>query len=166
MVQKIRGFEEVVEKHRQHGKTVAAHGQSILLHPKVTLPRRADDRSAGYDFYAPVPFTVLPGQTYELWTNVKVYMQDDEYLAMYIRSSVGIKRRVTISHGTGIIDASYYENDDNDGNMCISLQNNSGQAVTFNANDRIAQGVFQKYLVADEDDVLKDGRTGGIGSSN
>lgn len=166
MTQKLRGFEEVVEKHRKHGKMVEAHGQSILLHPKVTLPIRADKRSAGYDFYTPVPFVVLPGQTYELWTNVKTYMQDDEYLAMYIRSSVGIKRKVTISHGTGIIDASFYENEENDGNIRISLQNNSGRAVEFAIGERIAQGVFQKYLVADDDKVLKDERTGGVGSSN
>ena len=51
-------------------------------------------------------------------------MPDDEVLMLYIRSSIGIKQHVTLANGTGIIDADYFSNPDNDGNIGICLQNN------------------------------------------
>lgn len=61
---------------------------------------------------------------------------------------------------------SYYSNKDNDGNIGICLKNTTDEDIIIEAGERIAQGIFEKYLVADEDIVLKDNRDGGIGSSN
>lgn len=160
-----RGFKEVIDGKKKYGEGVRAHNIEQVIYPPTTLPTRADDKSAGYDFYTPIDFQVLPNSKMIIWTNVKAYMQDDEVLQLFVRSSIGIKHDCVLANGTGIIDASYYENEDNDGNIGICLVNRTGQTKEFKAGSRIAQGIFTKYLVADEDITTSDKRTGGIGSS-
>ena len=129
------------------------------------LPTRADNGSAGYDFYIPRDFNILPGETILIPTNVKAAMEQDEVLLLYVRSSIGIKRRCVLANGTGVIDSTYYNNPDNDGNITIALTNLSKQIQQFNKGDRIMQGVFVKYLITDNDQPLSATRKGGIGSS-
>ena len=93
-------------------------------------------------------------------------MQEDEVLMLYVRSSIGIKKGLTLSNGTGIIDSSYYENPSNDGNIGIALYNTTEKIVRIEKGERIIQGVFMKYLTVDNDTVLHQERIGGIGSSN
>lgn len=83
-------------------------------------------------------------------TNVKAFMPDDEVLMLYIRSSIGIKQHVTLANGTGIIDADYFSNPDNDGNIGICLQNNSDEIVSFKKGERIMQGILlnMPYAIA------------------
>src|SRR5690554_922658 len=163
---KVRGFEPVIDEKKQYGSKINVHGKDMTIYPEVQFPVRADPLSAGYDFYTPVDVTILPGQSQVVWTNVKAYMQPGEVLLIFVRSSVGIKHNVTLANGTGVIDASYYGNESNDGNIGICLRNNSGQAKEYKAGERIAQGIFLPFLVADEDNTLKEERTGGFGSSN
>lgn len=131
----------------------------------VTLPTRADNGSAGYDFYSPIDFTVSPQQTIIIQTGVKVCMESDEVLLCFVRSSIGIKKQCVLANGTGVIDSTYYNNPDNEGNICIALTNIGNTTRTFNKNDRIMQGVFVKYLTTDNDKALSENRTGGIGST-
>ena len=147
-----RGFREVRKQFKKHEE-------------KTQLPVRADAKSAGYDFYAKKDYILAPNQTYVFWTDVKAFMQDDEVLMLYVRSSIGIKKGIRLANGTGVIDASYYNNKDNDGNIGIALHNTSKKPVVIKAGERIAQGLFMKYLVADKDETLNNERTGGIGSS-
>jgi dUTP pyrophosphatase len=93
-------------------------------------------------------------------------MQEDEVLLLYVRSSLGIKCGVVLSNGTGVIDSSYYNNPSNNGNIGIALHNTSDRMVVIKQGDRIIQGIFMKYLVADVDCVIHENRVGGIGSSN
>lgn len=162
---KVRGFEAVKKEHLKYGTVVGAHGSIQTIYPETQIPQRADVRSAGYDFYTPVDVVVLPGKTETIWTNVKAYMQENEVLQLHVRSSIGIKQGVTLANITGIVDASYYENESNDGNIGLVLRNNTGRAVEFKAGERIAQGLFMPYLVADTDMPIHEKRTGGTGSS-
>ena len=143
-----RGFDIVPNEFRKHP------GLNILL------PTRSDDRSAGYDFYLPQSVLILPGNKITIWTDVCSYMQPDEVLMLYVRSSIGIKKVLVLANGTGIIDSSYYPN-----NIGICLFNTSNEKVNLMKGDRIAQGVFIKYLTADNDDVVNNSRKGGFGSS-
>jgi dUTP pyrophosphatase len=149
-----RGFEVVDEQHRQHPVY------------QIELPIRADRRSAGYDYFLPIDLELLPAQKIIVWTNIKAFMEEDEFLAMHIRSSLGIKQGIILSNITGIIDSSYYNNESNEGNIGLALLNTSGKTVKLSAGDRVAQGIFMKYLVASDDNVLHDKRTGGSGSSD
>ena len=91
-------------------------------------------------------------------------MAGDEFLACHIRSSLGIKKGISLTNTTGIIDSDYYSNRDNDGNICFQLKNNSDKTVIIEKGDKVFQGIFQKYLIADNDknNLL---RKGGIGST-
>lgn len=131
----------------------------------IKLPIRSDDGSAGYDFYSPVDVEIYPGAQATIWTDVKSYMQKDEVLKIYPRSSMGIKFGVSLANTTGIIDSSYYGNPDNDGNIGICIVNNSKEVYSVSQGDRIGQGIFQKFLVADNDNVLNEKRLSGIGHS-
>ncbi len=143
-----RGFEIVPDENKKHDSK------------DIILPTRSDDRSAGYDFYLPEKITILPNERITVWTDVCAYMQPDEVLMLYVRSSIGIKKGLVLSNGTGIIDSSYYPN-----NIGIALYNTSNEIVILEKGDRIAQGIFMKYLTADNDEVLNKSRKGGFGSS-
>lgn len=151
---KLRGFEKVSDKFRKHPNV------------DIQLPKRGDSRSAGYDFYAPCDIVLQPNESILVFSDVKAYMEDDEVLLLFVRSSIGIKKGLVLSNGTGIIDSSYYNNPSNDGNIGIALKNTTNEIVEIKQGERIIQGVFVKYLVADDDCVLYGDRIGGIGSSN
>jgi len=153
LLQRKRGFEEVDSK--------------FVMHDEITiLPVRGDKGSAGYDFYSKEAVTIQPGKSYLFWTDVCAYMQEDEVLLIHVRSSIGIKKGLVLKNTTGVIDSSYYANPSNGGNIGICLYNNSNKPVTIERQERIAQGCFHHYLVADEDVTLHEERVGGIGSSN
>ena len=131
-------------------------------HPTVPtqLPIRADKRSAGYDFFSKETMTIQPRESHLFWTDISSYMLDDEVLYIHVRSSIGIKKGLVLKNGTGVIDASY------EGNIGICLFNQTNEPVTIELGERIAQGCFHKYLVADNDRTLHNEREGGFGSSN
>ncbi|MBP3707145.1 MAG: dUTPase [Clostridia bacterium] len=129
------------------------------------LPTRNDKGSAGYDFYAPVSFSIAPGETYLLMTDIKAQMEKDEVLLLYVRSSIGIKKHLMLANGTGIIDSSYYNNPDNDGNIGLALTNYGQETQHITLGDRIAQGIFINYLTTKDDKPLSEKRKGGIGST-
>ena len=160
-----RGFEIVKNEARVHFEDVKIGAKVQRIYHDIDLPVRADARSAGYDIFSPISFKLLPMQKTILFTDVKAYMQDDEVLKIYPRSSLGIKKGLMLSNTTGIIDSSYYENEGNDGNIGLALVNTTGKTIEISAGERIAQGIFEKYLIADNDNVLKSERTGGMGSS-
>ena len=58
----------------------------------------------------------------------------------------------------------FYNNKDNEKNIIIALYNYGEEPVTLEPFERIAQGIFQKYGVVDNDDADQT-RTGGIGST-
>lgn len=131
----------------------------------TVLPKRKTAKSAGYDFVLPCDVRLNPRSVSAIIsTNVKAFMPDDEVLMLYIRSSIGIKHHVTLANGTGIIDADYFSNSDNDGNIGICLQNNSDEIVSFKKGERIMQGIFVKYAICDSDDT-NEVRKGGFGST-
>lgn len=132
----------------------------------VVLPHRKTKGSAGYDLTIVEPITLLPNSRGLAKTGLKAYMQDDEVLEVYIRSSVGMKQGVWLPNSVGIIDADYYGNSDNDGHIMVALYNSTDEAVTFNPGDRIAQAIFKKYLTIDgEDESYFETRSGGFGST-
>lgn len=147
-----RGFEFISEGNRKVSKA-------------AFIPTRADNKSAGYDFYAPYAVELAPLTSQIIWTNVKAYMKAREVLKIYMRSSVGISG-IWLMNQVGVIDSSYYNNPKNEGNIGICLYNSTNEPMRVEAGERIAQGIFEKYLIADRDKPLKDSRSGGYGSSN
>lgn len=132
--------------------------------PNGVFPERKTKQSAGYDF-AVVEGGVIPPHSTKIFnTGIKAYMEDNEVLLIFVRSSTGIKRGITLANGTAVIDADYVDNEDNEGHIMLALHNNTDEAVTINDGDNVAQGVFVNYLSTGET-VIKE-RKGGIGSTN
>lgn len=145
----------------------------------VNLPKRSTKSSAGYDFEA-VEDTVIPsiwkrvlnnivnGQFLKptiVFTGVKAYMLEDEYLQLANRSSNPLKRKLIMTNGVGVIDSDYYSNPDNDGNIGFQFWNFGFNDVEIKKGERIGQGTFLKFLKADGDDTTAE-RTGGFGSTD
>ena len=147
-----RYFEVVKDEFRKYGDV------------EIKLPVRGDRRSAGYDFVTPVDIELAPGERKLIFTDVKAFMQDDEVLELYVRSSIGCLG-IILQNCTGIIDSSYFNNPKNDGNIGIPLWNTSDHKIIIEAGERVIQGVFKKYLIADNDKYLNGERVGGFGSS-
>lgn len=129
------------------------------------LPTRNDRGSSGYDFYAPKDIIIYPHEATKVITNIKASMEQDEVLMLYVRSSIGVKKNLMLANGTGVVDSSFFNNPDNEGNIMIILYNYSDKMQVIKEGERFAQGVFIKYLVTDDDKPLNEDRTGGIGSS-
>lgn len=145
-----RGFEVVSDKFRKH-------------EGEIQLPYRGTSRAMAYDFYSPLDLVINPGEIGKVWTDVKAYMEDDECLVLNVRSSQGGK--VMLANTQGWIDADYYSNPGNDGNIGVFLKNISGEPYVIKKGDRVAQGAFFKFLVADNGNTNAT-RQGGFGSTN
>lgn len=130
----------------------------------ITLPVRKTTGSAGYDLAAAETVTLLPHAITIVPTGVKAYMQEDEYLSIFIRSSLSFKYGLMLANGTGIIDSDYYNNSDNEGHIMIAYYNTAEEPYTIQKGERIGQGIFMKYFTVDGDTVTAV-RTGGIGST-
>lgn len=135
----------------------------------IKLPERKTKFSAGYDIVTPIDFFIRPHGKVTIPTGIKVYFAPEEarsfHLELYIRSSVGITRGVVMSNQTGVIDADYYGNEDNEGCMLIALTNTNSHQVKFRAGERIIQGIFAIHGLT-SDDNASGLRTGGVGSTN
>lgn len=145
-----RGFEIVREDSRKFPQK------------EIKLPTRSTSKSAAYDFYSNDTYVVEPNKVVKVWTDIKSYMQDDEVLLLDVRSSMGGK--FMLANTIGVVDADYYSNENNDGNIGIFLKNISDELLIINDGDRVAQGLFVKYLIADNGNTNKE-RKGGFGSS-
>lgn len=129
---------------------------------KIILPQRNDKGSCGYDIRIPCEMVIPPYSHSDLiFTDICAYMQEDEVLKLFVRSSIGCKKGLVLSNGTGIIDSSYYPR-----NIGIKLYNTTDKEVMLEKGERVCQGVFEKYLITDDDICMNKNRVGGFGSSN
>lgn len=96
-------------------------------------------------------------------TGIRSYMQKGEVLKLYIRSSMAAKKGLALANGVAVVDSDYFYAD-NEGHIMVSLINLSALPVFIPAGTRIAQGVFETYLVAYGDNA-QGVRTGGFGST-
>lgn len=139
--------------------------ERVSYNDSGVIPTRADDRSAGYDVYSPIAFSIKPNEIVKIETNIKCQLEEYDVLMIYPRSSIGIKKNIMLANTTGVIDSSYYNNESNEGNIIIALYNYGDKIQHFDVGDRIAQAVIQPFLTVDNDIIIGDKRIGGIGSS-
>ncbi len=131
---------------------------------QIILPKRATKGSAGYDFFAPENFTLLPSQTIKIATGVRVKIDEGWVLKLYPRSSLGFKYRLSLDNTVGIIDSDYYFAD-NEGHIFIKMTNNGDKPLTVEKGKAFAQGIFIEYGITVDDECLAM-RTGGFGSTD
>ncbi|MGE5676019.1 MAG: dUTP diphosphatase [Mycobacterium leprae] len=131
---------------------------------RVALPQRKTAFSAGYDLAAVEETTIAPGAVALVPTGLKAYMGESEVLLLSVRSSLAVKRGVSLANGIGVIDADYVDNPDNEGHILIALRNHTDGPVTIGVGERVAQGIFLPYLTT-VDDAAAGKRAGGFGST-
>lgn len=153
---------------------------SAFANEGLTIPERSTKASAGYDF-ACAEDTVIPSYFKLLFdkitnkseepmkptlvkTGIKSYMGEDEVLFLYNRSSNPGKKGLVMANSVGVIDSDYYNNPDNEGHIMFAFYNFYPFDITIKKGEKIGQGVFQKFLIADGDKATGT-RQGGFGST-
>ncbi len=135
----------------------------------INLPIRKTKYSAGYDVEA-AEDTTIPSfkkgtNPTLIKTGIKAYMQDDEMLLLYNRSSNPKKKGLILANSVGVVDKDYYGNPDNDGHIMFAFYNIKEEDIEIKKGEAIGQAIFQKYLVTDDDEAEGE-RKGGFGSTN
>lgn len=159
---RIRGFEKI--SFNQFKKDFVNCDNLKQIYEDIKLPKRSTSESAGYDFYAPYDFVLKPQEITKVPTAIKAYMLTDEFFAVLDKSGIGFKYNIRLCNQFGIIDADYYNNENNEGNIWIAFQNEGTEFWKVNKGDKMAQGIFQKYLKIDSDES-NGKRNGGLGST-
>ena len=135
------------------------------MYENLKLPKRSTKGSAGYDFFAPLSFSLAPNATIKIPTGIRVEMEEGWVLKLYPRSGLGFKYRLQMNNTVGIIDSDYFYSD-NEGHIFIKMTNasNEGRTVEVPAGTGFAQGIFLEFGITVDDDA--DGvRNGGFGST-
>ena len=98
-------------------------------------------------------------------TGVKCKLEPNTYLELSVRSSCPLKYWLILANSVGIIDADYYSNPDNDGEIFFQMINLSPYDIQLKKGDIIGQGIIKPYLKT-EDDAAQGDRLGGFGSTS
>ena len=98
-------------------------------------------------------------------TGVKCKLDPGTYLELSVRSSTPFKHWIVLANGVGIIDADYYNNPDNEGEIFFQLINLSPYDILLKKGEKIGQGIIKQYLTT-EDDTATGDRLGGFGSTS
>lgn len=136
------------------------------LYDGISLPVRATEGSAGYDFRAPFEFSLAPGQTIKIPTGIRVKIDGGWWLGCLPRSGLGFKYRVQLNNTMGVIDSDYYYSD-NEGHIFAKIINDSrdGKVLKISAGEAFMQGVFLPYGIT-YSDAASGVRNGGFGSTS
>lgn len=156
-----RGFEKI--SYKQFTEDICNDKE---LYESYALPKRSTKYSAGYDFFSLYDFILKPGEIKKIPTGIKIKMNHDEMLMLFVRSSMGFKYNVRMCNQVGIFESDYYNNETNEGHAWLKIQNEGDKDYIVKKGDAICQGVFTKFLTIDNEEEIKNTRTGGLGSTN
>lgn len=98
-------------------------------------------------------------------TGMKCKLDPGTYLELSVRSSCPLKYWLIMANGVGIIDADYYNNPDNEGEIFFQLINLSPYDIQLHKGDIIGQGIILPYQITDNDNAQGE-RVGGFGSTS
>ncbi len=137
---------------------------STACYEDIILPKRATVGSAGYDFFAPEEFTLASNESIKIATGIRVKIENGWVLQVFPRSSLGFKFRLRLDNTVGIIDADYF-NADNEGHIFIKMTNLGDKSLTVEKGRAFAQGIFTPFGITVDDEVFCE-RKGGFGSTD
>lgn len=131
------------------------------------IPQRQTQFSAGYDFKASKDTLVKAGTMKPVLvpTGIKAKLERDQVLILANRSSNALKRGLIVPNGVGVIDADYYNNPDNEGEIMGMFINVGDKDYTIKQGDRIMQGIITAYSTVEGDKPATIERKGGFGST-
>lgn len=129
------------------------------------LPTRGDSKAAGIDLYACIdnPATILPNATVMIPSGIACEFPEGYFGLMLPRSSVGVKRKLTLANTAGIIDESFR------GEIMMAFKNNGDVYQTIEPGERLAQLILLPYFtynIVETDSLSTTERgEGGFGST-
>lgn len=129
---------------------------------QLEVPTRSTAGSAGYDFRAPIGFTVDRNVPIVIPTGIRAKIKEGWMLMCVPRSGLGFNHGFELYNTVGIIDSDYYYSD-NEGHIMLKVSAKS--FVEVERGHKFAQGIFVPYGVT-KDDAAKGTRNGGFGSTD
>ena len=130
----------------------------------IKLPERSTLNSAGYDFFAIEDIIFNPKTITRVFTGVKCELMPNQVLILANRSSNPSKKGLVLLNGIGVIDADYYGNPDNDGEIAFEFYNMLDEVVEIKKGEKLGQGLILKFDKV-EDDYTTNIRRSGWGST-
>jgi dUTP pyrophosphatase len=97
-------------------------------------------------------------------TGLKCKLDPNTYLELSVRSSTPLKTWLILANGVGVIDADYFDNKDNEGEIFLQLINLSPFDIKIQKGEFIGQAIIKPYLTV-EGDAATGERVGGFGST-
>lgn len=128
------------------------------------LPERSTKHAAGYDFYNPERVKINPGEIVYVKTGVKAKFPEEVALLLLNRSSNPKKKGLELANGVGLVDADYYDNPDNEGEIAFAFKNTRDSIVVIERGEKLGQGMFVPFFITTDDSVENE-RVGGFGST-
>ena len=125
------------------------------IEENIKLPERSTLNSAGYDFFALENIIFLPETVTRVFTGVKCELMPNQVLILANRSSNPSKRGLILLNGIGVVDADYYGNPDNDGEIAFEFYNMFKHTVEVKKGEKLGQGIIMRFDKT-EDDVTPD----------
>lgn len=133
---------------------------------EIPAPFYASEGAAGMDLPACIdePITIKARTREKIPTGIAIGLPDNNFVALvYVRSSLGFKKGITLSNSVGVIDSDYR------GEIFVSLNNLSDEDYTIMPGERIAQLVVTPVVIPEisvVDDLTTTERgAGGFGST-
>lgn len=140
--------------------------ESEKIGKEIPVPYYASAGAAGMDLAACIdePITIKAGEHKIIPTGISIALPSNQYVALvYVRSSLGFKKGVTLSNSVGVIDSDYR------GEIKVSLANLSSNDFVVSPGDRVAQLVITPVCIPEiefVDELTKTDRgEGGFGST-
>lgn len=164
----VKEFSRSIRSCMKPGETERIFQEKVdYFENNLTVPMRSTGGSAGYDFICPFDVCIKPGEIAKIPTGIKVELDKDKFLGIYIRSSFGTKRNLELTNKVCIIDSDYYNNERNEGHILEFVRNNNSVPVTIKQGEAFCQGIIQTFFTVEGDEYGKGPkRVGGIGSTD
>lgn len=134
-----------------------------LLNNNAKVPHYATSGSAGMDLSTCISFTLKPSERKLIPTGISIAIDEGKVGLIYIRSSLGYKKGLTLPNCVGVIDSDYR------GEIFVACVNIGTEDISIAKGERIAQLVVMPY--SHEDIIIEecledtDRGTGGFGST-
>ena len=159
----------MVNLHCLEHPTEANFKEINKLYDGIKLPKRATKHSAGYDFYVSGDAFLPPRDSGIILTGIRWVCDKEEdknkVLQIYPRSGIGFRTGVRLMNTVGIIDADYWEGN-NEGHIMVKLYNPMSSHLHIKDGDAIVQRVITEYHTCDDEEEIVEKRTGGMGSTD
>ena len=133
----------------------------------IKLPERSTVNSAGYDFFAIEDVTLPAKQLTRVMTGVKCELMPDMVLILANRSSNPSKKGLMLANGIGVVDADYYNNSGNEGEIGLEFYNILDEDVMIKKGEKLGQGIITNFIKTENDYISNPNatRVGGYGST-